>query len=292
MSARYLNVGCGSRFNRSWINVDIQPSDKDVKACNILNGLPFDEGHFDAVYNSHVIEHISKPDVVYFLAECFRVLKPDGVLRVVVPDLEQIASLYLQSLKDMDEGNSESESIHEWMVLEMYDQVVRDKSGGEMKHFLAESNDKTQAFIKERWGSEADMLFDAIKKASEPTDKHVTRRKKQKIYDRFITRMNGLSSKIDVKGLILKLLLGSEYETYKNNKVKIDFQKSGELHKWMYDRYSLKKLLLCAGFNDFRVMNAWESSIPDWNQQYLDVDENGRIYKPDSLFVEVKKPVP
>lgn len=290
LNSRYLNIGCGSRFNRNWINIDIQPSDKVVQAYDILNGLPFDDDYFDAVYHSHVIEHISKQDVDYFLAECFRVLKPNGILRVVAPDLEQIAKLYLQSLYEIDEGNAEWESNHEWMVLEMFDQIVRETSGGEMKQFLQEANEKSQAFIKERWGNEADLIFDAIKNENTSSEKNNIKIEVQDSFGKANSRLRIIASKFSFKQWLVKVLLGSEYEKYQACKVKIDFQNSGELHKWMYDRYSLKKLLLCAGFSNFRVMKASESNIRDWNHQGLDVDERGKVYKPDSFFIEVAKP--
>ena len=291
MTARYLNVGCGSRFNRSWTNIDIQPSDADVQACNLLNGLPFENGSFDAVYHSHVLEHIKRSDVDHFLSECFRVLKPNGVLRVVVPDLENIARLYLQSINEMDEGNTEWESMHEWMILEMYDQVARDASGGEMKKFILKSNAKIQAFIKSRWGIEAEMLLNPIKKQNDKTLKNKTRTIKQESLRRPAHRMRNSIGRLNIKKWLARLLLGGEYERYQQDKLIVDFQNSGELHKWMYDRYSLKRLLLNAGFENFRVMEAWESNIENWKQQKLDLDESGNVFKPDSIFVEATRPL-
>ncbi len=55
-------------------------------------GIPFPDRSFDVVYHSHVLEHLSKSEASKFLKECSRVLRPQGVLRVVVPDLEEIAN--------------------------------------------------------------------------------------------------------------------------------------------------------------------------------------------------------
>ena len=90
-----LNVGCGQRFHADWVNVDLVPADSSVRACDISKGLPFDDGQFDAVYHSHVLEHLDPAAGRALLAECLRVLKPGGVVRIVVPDLEQIATCLL-----------------------------------------------------------------------------------------------------------------------------------------------------------------------------------------------------
>ena len=88
----YLNVGCGTKFHPAWTNIDMAASDPAVQAVNLIKGIPFKTNRLDLVYHSQVLEHISKDPAPAFLAECMRVLKPGGTLRVVVPDLEDIAS--------------------------------------------------------------------------------------------------------------------------------------------------------------------------------------------------------
>ena len=62
-----------------------------------------------------------------FLRECFRVLKNEGIIRVVVPDLEKIARLYLMALEGSCAGSTQWHRNYEWMLLEMYDQAVRER---------------------------------------------------------------------------------------------------------------------------------------------------------------------
>ena len=55
----------------------------------VWNGEPLStlvrgENLYDYIIASHVIEHI--PDVIQFLQECSKLLKPDGVLSLVIPD--------------------------------------------------------------------------------------------------------------------------------------------------------------------------------------------------------------
>lgn len=68
------------------------------------------------------------------------------------------------------------------------------------------------------------------------------------------------------------------------------FRESGEIHKWMYDRYSLGQLLLISGFADARACRADESAIPRFMEFHLDTDDTGAVRKPDSLFMEAIKP--
>lgn len=66
-----------------------------VRWMDITRGLPFDSGSADAVYASHVLEHLYREDALKLLSECRRILKPDGVLRLVLPDLASLARAYL-----------------------------------------------------------------------------------------------------------------------------------------------------------------------------------------------------
>ncbi|HWN97234.1 MAG TPA: methyltransferase type 11, partial [Methylomirabilota bacterium] len=61
---------------------------------------------------------------------------------------------------------------------------------------------------------------------------------------------------------------------------------------WMYDRFSLGRLLRKAGLVDIVVRGAGDSYLPDWASYSLDVEEDGSVVKPDSLFLEGRKPIP
>jgi hypothetical protein len=68
------------------------------------------------------------------------------------------------------------------------------------------------------------------------------------------------------------------------------FRLSGEVHQWMYDRYSLGKLLADCGFLDVRNCSADQSAIQDFNKYHLDTEPDGSLYKPDSFFIEAVAP--
>ncbi len=65
--------------------------------------------------------------------------------------------------------------------------------------------------------------------------------------------------------------------------------KTGELHHWLYDKYSLKRLLTDAGFKEIQVCAAHSSRIKNWTAFGLDVNPDGTIYVPGSLYMEAVK---
>jgi SAM-dependent methyltransferase len=79
-----LNLGCGSNYREGWVNIDIN---KDLKADYHLDlnkdPLPFEDSTVDYIMLKHVLEHIS--DLIRFMEECWRVLKPDGVMEIISP---------------------------------------------------------------------------------------------------------------------------------------------------------------------------------------------------------------
>jgi SAM-dependent methyltransferase len=87
-----LHIGCGPCLLPGWINLDVHPA---PLATNVLWGLPFVDGSVRQVFLSHLLEHLFYPNDVYpFLAELLRVLAPGGVVRIVVPDIEQCIEAY------------------------------------------------------------------------------------------------------------------------------------------------------------------------------------------------------
>lgn len=81
----------------------------EIVCTNLRRPLPFVAGLFEAVYASHILEHLHEDEGKRLLAECYRVLEPQGVIRVVVPDLHSIARRYLlaASVSRPDEARRE-----------------------------------------------------------------------------------------------------------------------------------------------------------------------------------------
>lgn len=271
----YINLGCGNRFLEEWKNIDFFSNSPYVTPHNLVEGIPFEDEFADVVYHSHVLEHFNKEDGKRFLQECYRVLKPNGVIRIVVPDLEQIARQYLLSLEKANAGDKAAELNYDWSMIELYDQTVRDCKGGMAAKYLSRDYIENEEYIYSRWGQEAKALRESFLK-----HKFIVKQKRSLRVQ--IGRFFNLQT---YKNKIVEYLLGDDIRALKLGK----FRLSGEVHQWMYDRYSLNTLLKEVGFTIVEVKSPFCSFIPNWPlYQQLDV-EGGVARKPDSLFIEAIK---
>jgi len=98
-----LNVGSFVNQFHGWINIDILDLHEFAKRngyifrqLDVRDGLPYQDETVDIILASHFLEHLSREDGEYFLRECFRVLKPKGVIRVSVPDFKLLVQKYLK----------------------------------------------------------------------------------------------------------------------------------------------------------------------------------------------------
>lgn len=278
MSIKLLNLGCGSKFHPFWTNVDFTPSCDEVITHDLKKGLPYPDATFDAVYHSHVLEHFERGTALTFLIECHRVLKTRGIIRVVVPDLEQIARLYLTHLERVLQGDQSSKDKYEWILLELFDQMIRNKSGGEMQEYWEQDHIPAEDYMISRVGPDANnfILMSKIRSREKAI--------KPKHDKGFLSKLRSLITAKPIRESFLKFM-SEEFKDISIGK----FRRSGEIHQWMYDRYSLHKLLESAGFTEIEVTTADRSSIPDFNSYDLDIEKDGSIRKPDSLFMEARK---
>ncbi len=88
----YLNVGCGKVKLSGFVNIDLEHG-ADIQ-CDVTQGLPFGDATVDGIYSEHFIEHLSQKDILGFLRECRRVLKPGGRVRIATPDLSALVTEY------------------------------------------------------------------------------------------------------------------------------------------------------------------------------------------------------
>lgn len=274
---KLINVGCGTTHHSDWINLDVSSSDPTVLRVDISNGLPFSADSIAVCYSSHLLEHLDKNGARNFLVECMRVLNSGGIIRLALPDLEGIAKEYLRLLDVVAAGDKSGESDYDWIMLEMYDQTVRNHSGGEMARFLENLDVADRSFIKSRIGVEAENFW---------TDRILLRQSWKSALKQKKLRSILKSFHMKFIGWIIFLLAGKS--AHRNYQVGV-FRNSGEVHQWMYDRFSLKRLLESAGFVDVKICAATESRIPEYEKYSLDA-LNGIVRKPDSIYIEASKP--
>jgi predicted SAM-dependent methyltransferase len=91
---RKLHLGCGDHLLHGWLNTDLQPRVPGVQQLDASKPLPFADDSVDYVFSEHVIEHMPYPQGCSLLAECLRILKPGGVMRIATPDLAFLIGLY------------------------------------------------------------------------------------------------------------------------------------------------------------------------------------------------------
>lgn len=79
-----LNLGCGNDIRTGYINIDFEHHE-GVDMVLDLNQykLPFGDNTVDEIILFHVLEHLT--DRYRFIKECWRVLKPDGILHIKLP---------------------------------------------------------------------------------------------------------------------------------------------------------------------------------------------------------------
>jgi predicted SAM-dependent methyltransferase len=122
-----LNVGCGQSPTPGWINYDNSLSARvsgvplvlsmaerlrlltnqqrefmrfaqshDIRYADVVSRIPEADRSVDALYTSHMLEHLDKDDALAFLREARRVLVPGGVLRIAVPDVRYHVDRYVR----------------------------------------------------------------------------------------------------------------------------------------------------------------------------------------------------
>lgn len=254
-----LNLGCGDRFHPNWTNVDFVSTGKGVVAYNLRNGVPFPDSCFDVVYHSHLLEHFPKQDAGPFLKECRRVLKPRGIIRIAVPDLESIARTYIKALEKAAQGDEAWQHNYEWITLEMYDQTVRERSGGEMMVYLKQEKIRNREFVLERIGLEGSKNIDEEQQKRTQIEAPVSaaRSTPVRILQGFYLLLRDSGFR---REWLKNKILGTEYELLQLGR----FRRGGEVHLWMYDQYSLAKLLLESEFQNPQPVSPTESQISGW----------------------------
>jgi SAM-dependent methyltransferase len=148
-----LNLGCGTKTSPACVNIDwsmylrlrrnallqrlapmvltgerkqrFRSLPDSLVVHDLRKGIPAETGTVDVVYHSHVLEHIDRDAAPGFQREILRVLKPGGIQRIVVPDLEVLCTRYLADFTGRVVADD-----HDEHVADMIEQMVRRESSG------------------------------------------------------------------------------------------------------------------------------------------------------------------
>lgn len=277
----FINLGCGNRYHPDWVNIDIYPQGPGVIQHDLSLGIPLSDSSCDVVYHAAVLEHMKPSEATKFITDCYRVLKPRGILRVGVPDLERICRIYLSCLESALNGNLTTAYDYDWMMLELFDQSVRESTGGKMLEYLRQNPLPNEAFVYERIGLEGRELVERLRNHN-----HKTSKSKKEVVIKIILKGLPKVSLILKRALIYTFFGKKDLRAYDIGR----FRSSGEVHQWMYDRYSLARLLGTSGFTNIIPQDCSTSQIPGWLDYHLDVLPDEQPIKPDLLFMEATKP--
>ena len=101
MKGLSVNFGSGGRGYANWINTDIGSHADTYFRIDIRRPLPFAARSVKRVFAEHVLEHIDfRHDVPKFLSNVHKILEPNGVLRIIVPDGELFLEAYVMKDKN------------------------------------------------------------------------------------------------------------------------------------------------------------------------------------------------
>ena len=124
---KYLQYGCGFSNPTGWENYDSSPTlriqrtpiigkimksslnvvfPKNIKYGDIVNGLNVSKNTYDGIYCSHVLEHLSYYDLKKTLKNTYEYLKPGGIFRMVLPDLEFLCREYVNEVNKKNPKSS------------------------------------------------------------------------------------------------------------------------------------------------------------------------------------------
>lgn len=256
MHEQRLHLGCGSEVKSGWINVDLSNTrNPKVLVLNCATKWVFPANYFYAVYSCHMLEHLSECLADKLLKNIFLSLRPGGIFRVCVPDLEYNAALYLQAIKRA-KSISASKSDHEkykWAFLNLIDQMIREYPGGQLKKYLQTcSKDALLNAVKTTGGIEA------------LNNRHPENNKPRTIRN----FLNYIREKI-----------GWPSEKWK-----------GEMHRFMYDEVNLREKLAQTGFINIKRKYSGKSRIGKFISYQFETLPTGQERKPNSLIIEASKP--
>lgn len=131
----------------------------DVVTADLRRTLPFESGSAEYVYASHVFEHLYEDEARRLLAECRRVLKPHGVIRLVVPDLRAMVQRYVDSV------SGQSRAAGQLPADELNQSLLLRPRSARRGRFLHRAYSAMTEFHSHKWMYDAESLISRLEQA-------------------------------------------------------------------------------------------------------------------------------
>lgn len=280
MNTTYVNLGCGAIHHPRWLNLDVEPTDPAVRPLDVRKGIPLANGAAAACFSSHVIEHLSPDAARGFLEEQWRVLGSGGIIRVVCPDLAEIARAYL-SEHDRALVGGVPTFQHQHHVAELVDQMVRTEPGGRLAQLWEKATPFELEWVVQRTGY--------VSEKKENDGKRIRCGYFKKACDALSDQSSRYRAWRRIRELhyycLAWVIGGARLAEIVREGM---FRSRGEVHLWMYDAITLSAALASVGFVNMRRRGLGESDIPDWVEYGLEI-RHGEPLKPHSLVIEARK---
>ena len=87
-----LNLGCGRKILPDYVNIDICEVPGVDVVWDINLGIPFVDNSFTEVLAKDFIEHIQPTNAIFLMNEVYRVLRPEGIFKIHVPEAPGITA--------------------------------------------------------------------------------------------------------------------------------------------------------------------------------------------------------
>jgi len=102
---RKIKVHFGSGYHKldNWINVDLNRSCNPDLVADLTKPFPFKSNSVDYIHSEDFLDQIELADAYVFFQESYRILKNNGVMRILTPNLYEFAKRYLKGDKELIE---------------------------------------------------------------------------------------------------------------------------------------------------------------------------------------------
>lgn len=94
-----LHLGCCFVIKEGFLNYDLAPGPGGI-VQDLTQPLPHADNTVDFIFSEHFLEHITRPQALGLLKECYRTLKPGAKCRTTVPGLKIVVEDYISGNRD------------------------------------------------------------------------------------------------------------------------------------------------------------------------------------------------